>query len=360
MPGGDAAAGRTAGITGLVYRSVRGVTKLVGGSVDALLGLLPAVAQPIQPSPRREALVGALNGVLGDHLLASHNPLATPMTLRRDGRALDADSPAPTGGTAIVLIHGLCMNELQWRRDGHDHGVALAQSLGVTPLYLRYNSGLHVSANGQDLSRLLQRRFGGGSSTAPQRLVLLGHSMGGLVARSALHHAGQAGHTWPALVTDLVCLGTPHHGAPLERAGHWVELILGAAPYAKPMARLARVRSAGITDLRHGNLLDADWQGLQSSPARSRKDLRQPVPLPSGIRCYAIAGTTGEQPGDLQDHLLGDGLVPLASALGQHKSAAQTLAFAPQRQWVATRTGHLQLLSSPAVLERLRSWLAAG
>jgi hypothetical protein len=353
--------GRTGGVSGLVYKSIRGVTRLAGGSLDALLGLLASKLGPVNPGPEREAIVAALNGVLGDYLAASGNPLATAMALRCDGRSLPlqpaelaAGMPAASG-RLLVLVHGLCMNELQWRRAGHDHGAALARDHGYSPVYLRYNSGLHVSIDGRALAGQLERLL----AAWPQpidRLVLLGHSMGGLVLRSALHCGALAGHAWPARVDDLVCLGTPHHGAPLERAGHWVDLVLGATPYAAPFARLGKVRSAGITDLRHGLLLDEDWVGRDRF-ARGG-DRRQVVPLPTHVRCFAAAASIGARGGDLKDRLLGDGLVPLDSALGRHPDPQRTLAFDADRQWVGHGMNHLDLLSRTEVYEQLRRWLA--
>ena len=151
LPGGGAALdGRTRGITGLVYRSIRGVTRVVGGSVDGLLALIaPALAADAPAAPprrEREAVVAALNGVLGDHLAASANPLAITMALRRDGRALPLEARALAAAlpdarpVLLVLLHGLCRNDLQWQRNGHDHGALLAQVLDATPVYLHYNT----------------------------------------------------------------------------------------------------------------------------------------------------------------------------------------------------------------------------
>ncbi|MES2957622.1 MAG: alpha/beta hydrolase [Pseudomonadota bacterium] len=363
--GAQTPAGRTRGITGLVYKTVRGVTRVVGGSVDGLLALLAPALAPSEhtatPSAEREAIVAALNGVLGDHLAASANPLATVMSLRTQGRTLELEPAAlaarlPTAGPRmLVLIHGLCMNDLQWLREGHDHGAALARECGYTPVYLHYNSGLHVSTNGRLLALALERVLE--AWPAPiERCVLLGHSMGGLLARSALEQGAAAGQRWPAHVTDLVCLGTPHHGAPLERAGHWVDILLGATPYAAPFARLGRLRSAGITDLRHGNLVDADW--AEHDRFAHGADTRQPVPLPAGVRCHALAASLGEKAGDAKDRLIGDGLVPLDSALGRHNDTAHCLAFAEQRQWIGYRMNHLDLLNRPEVFAQLRQWLA--
>lgn len=358
MPAPD---GRTRGMTGLVYKTVRGVTRVVGGSIEALLGLLaPAIDDP-ESLRERDTLLAALNGVLGDYLAATGNPLATPMTLRRDGRAFALDPRAlaaslpDAGPRLLVLVHGLCMNDQQWLRDGHDHGAAVGRDLGFTPLYVRHNSGLHVSINGHALAQLLERLVDQWPQPV-ERLALVGHSMGGLLARSAVHYAALAGLRWPRLLSDMVFLGTPHHGAPLERAGHWFNLLLGATPYAAPFARLGRLRSAGITDLRHGSLLDEDWVGRDRFDRGP--DRRLPVPLPQGVHCCAVAGSLGAAGADAASRLLGDGLVPLASALGQHPDPRRSLDFGADRQWVASGVGHLQLLGDPGVYARLRHWLA--
>jgi hypothetical protein len=357
--------GRTRGITGLVYRTIRGVTRVVGGSVDALLALLtPALAQGASdgvPRPEREAIVAALNGVLGDYLAASANPLAITMAFRDAGKALTLENAAlasslpAAGPRLLVLVHGLCMSDLQWQREGHDHGAALARELGYSAVYLHYNSGLHVSINGRALARQLEQLVDAWPVPI-ERIALLGHSMGGLLLRSALHHGTQTGQRWPASVDDLLCLGTPHHGAPLERAGHWVDLALGATPYAAPFARLGKLRSAGITDLRHGNLVDEDWVGRDRFAHAA--DRRQPVPLPERVRCYALAAKLGSTTGGLKTDLLGDGLVPLDSALGRHQDAARTLAFAEAQQWVGSGMSHLDLLNRAEVFAQLRHWLA--
>jgi pimeloyl-ACP methyl ester carboxylesterase len=365
LPGVPAPAddGRTSGITGLVYKSIRGVTRLVGGSLDALLQVLtPDLTDSTAPasaesSYERAAVLAALNGVLGDYLASSHNPLATPMTLRLHGQPL---STAPASGNKLlVLVHGLCMNDLQWQHQGHDHGAALARDLGYTPVYVRYNSGQHISLNGRELAAQLGLLLAEWPEPLT-RVVLLGHSMGGLVLRSALHQATMTGQAWPQRVDDLVFLGTPHTGAPLERAGNGVDVILGETPllsrYTAPFARLGKLRSAGITDLRHAALLDEDWAGRDRF-ARSAPRC-QPVPLPTHLRSYAVAASTGRHSGDIKDSLLGDGLVPLASALGQQKNPARSLVFAADRQAVFWETNHLDLLGSPAVYAQLRKWLA--
>ena len=361
LPGVPVAADeRTRGITGLVYKSVRGVTRVVGGSVDALLGwlgpTLNAAGVGSLPQAEREAVVAALNGVLGDHLAATDNPLAITMAFRHQGKPLVLDRFAmrlrlrDAGPRPLVLLHGLCMNDLQWQRNGHDHGAALAREAGYTPVYLHYNSGLSVSTNGRILAQQMERLLDAWPLPI-ERMAMVGHSMGGLVARSALHHAvliQRGGLRWTARIDDLVCLGSPHQGAPLESAGHGVDVLLGAAPYAAPLARLGKMRSAGINDLRHGNIVNGSGDG---SP---RPDT---VPLPTTARCYAVAASLGPEGGSVKEHLLGDGLVPVASALGQHREPARRLAFDRERQAVVHETNHLDLLSSAEVFDAQRTWL---
>jgi pimeloyl-ACP methyl ester carboxylesterase len=352
--------GRIGGISGLVYKTIRGVTRIVGGSLDALLALLAPALRPDDSSPERENLVAALNGVLGDYLAATSNPLAITMAFRHEGRALAPEASVVTtrmpdsGGRLLVLVHGLCLNDLQWSRDGYDASAALARELGFTRLPLHYNSGLHISINGRELARRLEDLIDAWPYPL-ERLAIVGHSMGGLVARSAVHYGKLAGYRWPEQLDDLVFLGTPHHGAPLERAGHWVDIVLGAAPYAAPFARLGKVRSAGITDLRYGSLVDEDWAGRDRFDRAA--DRRQHVPLPKNVRCYAIAASLGKEGSRLKSRLLGDGLVPVSSALGTHKDPARTLTFAENRQRIRYGINHLELLNDAETYAQLRRWL---
>lgn len=356
---GSPRAGRTRGLTGWIYATIRSVTGQVGRGLEATLAALgPALAERA-PSARREAVV-ALNGVLGDYLEASGNPLAIPLTLRRDGRDLPvaAGELAPAvpdaSGRLVLLVHGLCRSDSYWRRREHDHGEALARDLGATAIYVRYNTGRHVSENARALAERLEELVAAWPVPV-ERIAIVAHSLGGLVARGAVRQGELADAAWRRRLRHLVCLGTPHHGAPLERGGQWLHRILGAAPYARPLARLGNLRSAGITDLRHGIVLEEDWRGRDRFAADG--DRRHPLPLPEGVICCAVAGTTRPDAGALRARLVGDGLVTVASALGRHADPALTLDFSEERQWIAEGTNHLDLLSSPEVYARICDWL---
>ncbi|MBI5544743.1 MAG: alpha/beta hydrolase, partial [Deltaproteobacteria bacterium] len=163
-------------------------------------------------------------------------------------------------GKVLVLVHGSSTSDLHWVRKGHDHGAALARDLGYTAIYLHYNTGLHISTNGRAFAEHLE--------TLAQRwpvpideLAIVGHSMGGLVARSACHVATVSGQRWRTLLKKLVFLGSPHHGTLLERAGNILGAAIGLSSYSAAFASLGKLRSAGITDLRHGNVRDEDCVG---------------------------------------------------------------------------------------------------
>ncbi len=372
----------TGGLTGLIYQSIRGVSKLVGRGVDSALAalqpLLMSIEQDAPNSPQREAVLAAVNGVMGDYLAESNNPLATSMVFRYQGRDITpetmpqaADEQGKLGQKGkqkiLLLIHGLCMNDIQWQtsHEGQSFnlGEVVSTALDALPVYLRYNTGKHISQNGRELAVKLEQWL----TSQPQsiaELTVIAHSMGGLLIRSAVVYANIEKMRWPTRLKSIVFLSTPHHGAPLEQAGHWLDQILGSTTYSAPFAKLAQLRSAGITDLRVGDILDEHWQNDRHPEGKGRGDEkvkragpRQPVPLPSGVACFTVAATTAAKRHVLADRLVGDGLVPLRSALGEHAEMQYSLMFAETAKWIAYETNHLALLSSPDVARQMISWL---
>jgi pimeloyl-ACP methyl ester carboxylesterase len=341
-----------------IYGHIRSVTRLVGAGIDAALAELSHLVGESAPRPEHEMILAALNGVLGDYLQETRNPLAVEMQIRHGGRRLVLEKgmlraafPEP-GGKLLVLVHGSCSSDLQWTRNGHDHGAILSRDLGYTPVYLQYNSGLHISTNGRAFAEHLEKVFTEWPVPLDE-IVLLGHSMGGLVSRSACHYGEVAGHAWRKSLRKLFCLGSPHHGAPLERVGNLFEVLLGISRYSAPLVRLGKIRSAGVTDMRFGNVLDEDWEGRDRFARGS--DCRTPLPLPAGVACHAIAATTAPNP---RAKLPGDGLVPVNSALGRCATPALSLGFPEAHQWIAFGTKHLDLLDRPEVYAKLASWIA--
>ncbi len=334
-------------IAAIPYKNIRRGTLFFGRTIDKLLPLLTPVLGTTPTTIEKEAARSVLNGVLGDHLEKTDNPLSITLQFKHlckplliDRQRLKEKYPA-LQGKIIVLVHGLCMNDVQWTRKGHNHGAQLATELGKTPIYLYYNTGCHISSNGQRFNALLEKLVL--EWPVPiEELVVVGHSMGGLVTRSAVHYGQQQNQTWLNYLKKIIFLGTPHHGAPLEQTGNYIDTILHSIPYSKPFSRLGKIRSAGITDLRYGNVVDEDWQGKDRFEFSG--DQRKAAVLGNATNTAAA-------------HWLGDGLVDLKSALGTHKNPDKTLFFKKENTYIAYETNHLDLLSSPKVYAQLKRWL---
>ncbi|MFT4087645.1 MAG: alpha/beta hydrolase [Gordonia sp. (in: high G+C Gram-positive bacteria)] len=348
-------------ITDGVYRIIAESTSMAGKVTGETLDLPMRVA-PSQTKYGAE-LIGMINGLIGDELDGKQSPLAAePMTVRQDGRtvALTADDvarefPFATGRIAVFL-HGLVETEHAWHWGGGEDGVTyggwLAASADITPVDIRYNTGRHISTNGHDLAELLDDlvRFW---PVSVEDVTLVGHSMGGLVARSAAHHAVEAELSWPRLVGTTVCLGTPHLGAPLEELAHQASAVLSVFPETEAFGRLLRRRSDGIRDLRAGSLIDDDWTGRDPDDVAAA--IAAEIPLLPGAEHYFISATVTRNPANPVARVLGDGLVLHHSASG--KNSMRRIGFAEENGLHLGRAHHFTLLNDERIAEQLVTWL---
>jgi hypothetical protein len=319
---------------------------------------------------RGNVVVGALNGAWGDHLDRWGSPLALAMTVRSEGRdvPLSAASLAAAypeaGDDVVVFLHGLCETELSWwlGARGHygsarsSHGHRLAQQIGATPVYLRYNSGRHISDNGADLAALIDRLVAQWP-TRVTRLTLIGHSMGGLVIRSACARGQEDGSRWVDLVRRVVYLGAPHLGAPLEVAAARAAAALRRLPETRPLATALASRSVGIKDLRFGDVLAADWSSIADLDAW-RSEPAGCAPLLPSAEHYYIGATVTRERDHLVARLIGDALVTFPSAAGTGR--ARRLELEVDRGRHLGGLHHFDLLNHPRVWEQLEQWLVAA
>lgn len=336
------------------YAGVRLVTHLVGAGLDKVLEQLGPALGPGSDGVEQDLVVGALNGVVGDVLAERGSTLAISTAFRRAGKPLDVAALGAVTGRLLVLVHGSSATDASWSRAGAHHGAALEQdaALGFTWVALRYNSGRHVSVNGREFAQALEVLVTSWPVPVTE-VVIVAHSMGGLVTRSACEVAEAGALRWRRLLSTIVFLGTPHQGAPMERVGNVVGMLLGVSRYSAPLTALAQIRSAGVTDLRFGLTRDEEWQGVDRFALE--RDPRARAALPAGVRCFAIAATTSKEPGPSP---VGDGLVPVDSALGRHERPELTLAFAPERQVLLSGLNHQELLSDARVTAQLKTWLS--
>ena len=340
------------GVHDAITQGVYAAVRHGGGAALSLAGQAERFAtDPARvPGSREQAVRSALNGVFGDELLASGSTMAIRMALHADGAPLTPAAMAQLAPRVCVFIHGLACDEQSWAMrsdawresawadtlpagEAPQYGTLLARELGVSAIYLRYNTGLAIDVNAQQLAALLAQV----TEAAPQvrEWILIGHSMGGLVARSAHALAQAASWPWASRVSTIVCLGSPHQGAPLEQLGRLATVALNAAEVTKPLARIANARSRGIKDLRGG---------LKGKP--------MPAKAPA---LRLVFGTLGDEAGSgasaLVGKLLGDGLVMPGSA------ADDGLRGDVERVELAG-LGHMSLLNHPRVYAVLRRWLA--
>lgn len=330
------------------YRIVRGSFNTMAENLAAIPVTRTLDERELSPSWRLFRSIA--NGVLGDKLARWNNALASPLAIHdADGAPLDlAELKDSTDCGLVLFAHGLCLSELEWQNPEHQKFVDELKARGHAIGYVRYNSGRAIYENGRDLAMLLGAHI---DENSPP-LILIGHSMGGLVFRSAWEQARREDQGWLKRVCHTAFLGTPHHGSPLEKAGNLANALLSVTPYTLPLMRLGNIRSRGIKDLRYG-CITAEETSLTDD--ERHRDPRETVhALPGHIDTLMISAAMEDARGR---SLLGDGLVPVFSARGEHDDPALSLE-APRLERVHIEPlGHMALLSDARVYKELRRWL---
>jgi pimeloyl-ACP methyl ester carboxylesterase len=352
-------------ITRGVYAGLGAGTRVLGvaagAAIDRHAARRGAAGRPLAlPSSTRSgaALIGAVTGLTGDTLDEAGSPLAQPMAIRVGGEPVALEPAALAAAfpdaapRLVVFLHGLMETEFSWGA-ANTYGARLQRELGHTPVYVRYNSGLHISQNGRCLSELMEE-LADAWPVDVERIALVGHSMGGLVARSACYRGAEDGAHWASRVGQSVSLGTPHMGAPLEQAVHLLSAGLAALPETRPFANFLRRRSGGIRDLRRGSLVDEDWRDMDPDALRAAACAEVPL-LEGATHCFVSATVTRSDRHPL-GRLLGDTLVLKPSATG--RSRTRRIPFEEEFGMHLGGAHHFALLNHPAVYAKLRSWVA--
>jgi len=346
-----------------VVGALGGATAALGRGAEAVVARRPRPQRPLSATLPGGLGLAALNGLVGDRLERERSPLQEPISIRVDGLpvALERHDLAAAYPDAtprlVVFVHGLMGNEVGWRlgrRQGREpYGTRLARERGCTPVYVRYNSGRHISENGRSLADLLEALVAAWPVEVAE-VALVGHSMGGLVARSACHRAAGDGAAWVQRVRHVISLGSPHLGAPLEQAAHVASYAFGKLPETRMISTFLRRRSSGIRDLRQGSLVDEDWR--DRDPEALRAAACEEVPLLAGATHCFVSATVTRSPRHPLGRVVGDALVLQPSATG--RSRTRKLGFEDEYGLHLGATNHIALLNHPAVYEKLREWLA--
>jgi pimeloyl-ACP methyl ester carboxylesterase len=354
------------GVSKAVYAGVLGGLRAGAQAAGALAAAAGNEADPELRGTRPGATaLGVLNGLWGNHLAEREDPLAATMDIRRHGRnvgcSVDELATAFPDATPriAVFVHGLMGDDECWRifplRGRHagrrTYGERLQEDLGYTPVHIRYNTGLRVSDNGRALAALLDQ-LSWRWPVAVEEITLFGHSMGGLVARSACREAEANDLPWTDHVRHVFCLGSPHLGADAEKGLNALGHLLGRLPEGRGVARILNARSVGIKDMRYGSCAEADWQG--HDPDEYLRDRCTEVPFLPAANYYFV-GTTF-LPGPLGS-MLGDLLVRMPSASGRGTGSGRRIPFEVDNGHELSGLHHMDLLNHPAVYAQLRAWL---
>jgi pimeloyl-ACP methyl ester carboxylesterase len=353
------------GLTRAIYtgvdRGIRGATQAAGAVAAEIWG--DDYDEALESRPTSAAVIAAVNGLYGDELTDRDNPLAGAMAIRHRGKVVapTADGLAAAFPSAtervVVFVHGWCLTERSWSRrpreqetqDSRNYGERLREELGFSPVKLRYNTGLHVSANGRTLAEMLDRLHAHWPVPISE-LVLVGHSMGGLVARSACHYGAEQQYRWVDAVSHVVCLGSPHLGTDLEKGVSVASWALARLPETRALATFLNVRSDGVKDLRFGACLDEDWR--DADPDEFLRDRCHEAPFLPHATYHFVAATVTPS---LLGIVAGDHLVRPHSAAGRGRS--RRIPFETEHGLTLTGLNHFDLLNHPLVYAKLRDWL---
>ena len=331
--------------------------------------LLPATLLPANLLIDQSEAI--LNGLYGDYLHKKKNSLDLKMTFRWRGKILPLEKNAmaeafPQATDKIVIfVHGLMCTEQSWKIGAEkfyadpsvNFGSQLNIDLGYTPLYVRYNTGRHISENGRALSKMISHLMDGYPADI-QEIVLVGHSMGGLVSRSASHYGNEKKAPWTKKLKHIFCIGSPNLGAPLEKAVNMLGSLLSAfaTPGTQAPAQVLKSRSDGIKDLRFGYTMDDEW--MDQNPDAFFENHRQSLPTVKGVGYYFVAATITANPNHPLGILIGDIMVRVPSASGHTADPEKRIPF--RSGLVFSGMNHLHMANHPDVYNLIRKFLTTA
>lgn len=344
-----------------VYGALSGILRVSSGSVRALSAR--GIGRPMESNAGGRRIIATVNGLIGDELRMLDDPQAIKMAVRKDGEDIVATSfpvkQAYRDGTShlVILVHGLCESDESWfqreKINGTTYVARIAEETDGTPVLVRYNTGLHVSENGKHLDALIRQLIDAWPVDVT-RVTLVGHSMGGLVVRAATNYATAASEVWPQLVKDIICLGTPHTGANLEKVAHLGSRLLRFWPVSTPLSAILETRSPGIVDLRHGYISQDEWEG-QDLTSQWGLDRIAAAPL-AHAEYHFVGSTLGATRHHPFSAVLGDLLVHFSSAAGMGRTGP---VVAGARFEYVPSAHHFALLNHPKIGDWLVEWLNA-
>jgi pimeloyl-ACP methyl ester carboxylesterase len=219
--------------------------------------------------------------------------------------------------TLILFIHGIAGTPRDWKFivDGLDRS-------RFQPFFFYYPSGLQLNKLGTLLAQIIQY-IGSNSKNHPRKIVLAAHSMGGLVALSAINKLSENGY--PSYLKMFCSFSTPYGGS--DPARYWEN----KAPTMVPAWRDIATKSDFLQDL-------------------------TTRPFPNKLPFYLFF--TYNDPSTIKNRESGDGVIALRSQLEPSMQAAATKVIGFDESHIgvlnneAARKSFIQLLSNIAPTQK--------
>ncbi|RME90305.1 MAG: alpha/beta hydrolase [Candidatus Hydrogenedentota bacterium] len=322
--------------------------------IDNLKGSLKVTLKPVLSLLQSEdRLLAAVNGLAGDSLAQYAPSYAIQMAFYDDGKPISIEQAAKKSNQKIVIfVHGHSDIEKSWFSSKQESiPELLHQELSFSPLFIRYNTGLHISTNGKQLAKLIDKLYQEKkkSNNPVSEIVLIGHSMGGLVIRSAAYYA--QGYEWRTYLKALIMIGAPLEGAYMEKISAFAETVLKKLfnPATMVIHELIKRRSAGLRDMKYGYLRDEDWQSEKAYSAPHKHF----IPSLDNTKEYVVAASLSKKEKSWIHTFVGDGMVTLKSA-----KADNTLALPEEHVFVLKGVNHYALMRHKKVADKIKEWLS--
>jgi triacylglycerol esterase/lipase EstA (alpha/beta hydrolase family) len=331
-----------------VYRTIPRAVGASGRGIGALLAKRSSRRAAVSETPAGSRAQAVFNAVWGDRLHESGNALSVSLGVRQGGRTVAPATKSLAGAFpnasdhVVVLVHGLGQTEAAWLRPGlggvpglHD---ALDASGRATPVLVRYNTGLSSLQNGAELATLIEGLAACWPVDSP-KVSLVGFSMGGLVARSALASGVAVKSPWTRRLCRVVTIGTPHRGTPVARGAQLASWSLRIARTTRPLGAFLAAGSRGLADLRDGGGVARIVSGVLAGSSATTAE-------------QYLAGVVTRRSTHAAGAILGDLMVRVPSATGPASSSEDVRVIGRRR--------HFDLLADPDVIDHVVAWLGTN
>ncbi len=264
---------------------------------------------------------------------------------------------------AVLLLPGLLCDETLWRGPGNPEAMEkLFASLGIFPIPLRFNPGLHFSENGKAFLELFED-IHSLPAFRDKKFHVISYSQGGLILRAALYLSQKNQSSISPFIDKAVFISSPDGGSYLEKLGFWLGLTLEKSrlPGVQMAGIIGNERSNAIKDLSHGIIRQEDWENSEKNPLSGLEHLvRYSSERYFGelddLDAYQIYSVISKEENSLWQWV-GDGIVETGSLTYLSDRVFRKKSRPEHRVWELPGLSHFQIMHSEANQKILKELL---